>query len=194
MSGGWALLPAFALVLACAAGGGGAEAPPEGAGSGADAGAAADIPAAVASLKIPNARMPAPGLLTGGQPSREQIASLRDQGFRAFISLRPADESGAGWEEEFAESAGVEFHRIPIAGPADLTRENAGRLAALLEDAAGAPAALYCGSGNRVGALLALKAHLVDGESAGDALAFGKAAGLTRLEPAVREILGAGAE
>ena len=43
---------------------------------------------------------------------------------------------------------------------------------------------------NRVGALMALKAFKVDGATPADALAIGKAAGVTRLEPVMRKLLG----
>ncbi len=113
---------------------------------------------------------------------------------RTFINLRPVDESGTGWEEEFAGAERIDFIRIPVAGAAGVTRMNAVRLAGALEDAGPDPAIVYCGSGNRVGALLALKANLVDGKTAEDALAFGERAGLTRLAPVVRELLDLPAE
>jgi hypothetical protein len=49
---------------------------------------------------------------------------------------------------------------------------------------------VHCASGNRVGALLALRANRLEGASPEDALELGLDAGLTRLEPAVREALG----
>jgi len=51
---------------------------------------------------------------------------------------------------------------------------------------------LYCASSNRVGAMLALKAHWVDGESPEEALELGLAAGLTSLERSVRDLLDLG--
>jgi uncharacterized protein (TIGR01244 family) len=147
------------------------------------------LPDELERLKFKNARMPSPKLMTGGQLTREQMVSLSKVGYSTFISLRSADETGAGWEEEFAEAEGIEFVRIPVAGPAGITRDNAERLAEKLARAGSEPTVLYCDSGNRVGALLAMKAHLLDGESAEAALAFGKKAGLTRLEPKVRELL-----
>ena len=48
---------------------------------------------------------------------------------------------------------------------------------------------VHCSTGNRAGALMALAAH-AQGLPAADALALGKAAGLTGLEPAVRGKLG----
>ena len=47
-----------------------------------------------------------------------------------------------------------------------------------------------CGSSNRVGALFALKARLLDGKSPDEAIAIGEACGMTRLEPVVRQALG----
>ncbi len=142
------------------------------------------------AVEILNGRQPLPGLITGGQVTREQMAALGSRGYRHFINLRPTDETGTGWEEELARELGLQFVRIPVEGADGLTEDNARRLAAELERAGGEPAVLYCGSGNRVGALLALKANRLDGASAEEALALGREAGLTRLEPAVREILG----
>jgi hypothetical protein len=50
--------------------------------------------------------------------------------------------------------------------------------------------ALYCASGNRVGALLALAAARHEELPPEQALQLGLDAGLTRLEPALRERLG----
>ena len=156
--------------------------------------AAGSTPAGVAALRIRNARLPMPGLLTGGQLTADQMIALRESGYRHFISLRPADESGAGWEEEFAASEGIAFTRIAIAGATGIDRENAERLDARLAQAGSEPTVLYCGSGNRVGALIALRAHLIEGIGAEEALALGKEAGLTRLEPKVREALSLSSE
>jgi uncharacterized protein (TIGR01244 family) len=137
---------------------------------------------------LPNERMPAAGLLTGGQVTREQMTELAEMGYSTFVSLRPVSEEGAGWEEEFAASQGMTLVRIPVGSAEDLTRENARILADTLAEADG-KAVVYCKSGNRVGALLALKAHWIDEESAEEALAFGRDAGLTRMEPVVQKIL-----
>jgi len=140
------------------------------------------------ALGIPNAHEPLQGLVTAGQPTSDQLDGLVAAGYTRFISLRPATENGAGWEEE---RAGAEwaFTRIPVSGAADLTRANVEALDRILEEANGAPTVLYCGSGNRVGALLALRAYWLDGASPAEALELGRAAGLTRLEPAVVALL-----
>ncbi len=168
------LLGSVALV-ACSA----AERPPE---------QAPPTLAAAVALGVPNAREPIPGLVTAGQPTPDQLDGLVATGYTHFVSLRPATESGAGWEEE-RSGANLDFTRIPVSGATDLTRDNVEALDRVLAEAGGAPTVLYCASGNRVGALLALRAYWLDGASATDALALGRAAGLTRLEPAVMALL-----
>lgn len=142
------------------------------------------------ALEVRNARMPMTHTLTGGQPTPEQFAALEAAGIERFISLRPISEDGAGWEEERADTDGADFARIPIAGAEDLTRENVASFAALLERDGEAPTMVYCASGNRAGALFALKAAWVDGMDPEAALELGREAGLTGLDEAVQELLG----
>lgn len=129
-------------------------------------------------------------LLSAGQPTPEQLAELRARGIERFIHLRPASEEGTGWEETRARELGLVFQRIPIAGPEDLTLDNARALDAALAAAGSDDVLLACSSANRVGGLLALRAFHFRGASAEEALALGKRAGLTRAEPAVRKALG----
>lgn len=142
-----------------------------------------------AALGVPFASVPDAGLLCAGQISPEQMDALQDAGFKTFLSLRVAEERGAGWEEEHAAAKGVTFQRLPVAGADGVTSENAKALRGMLEAAEG-PTVLYCGSSNRVGALLGIAAHEIDGKSAEDALTYAKSAGLTGLEPVFRERVG----
>jgi len=189
------LLLCLFAATACGSGEGVAMSPPAASAAGEPAGenAAGGPEGAAASpleMAIPNVRMPAEGLVTGGQLTREQITDLADLGYTTFVSLRPAAEDGTGWEEEFAAEHGITFLRIPVASREDLNGANAELLAGALAESDGG-AVVYCKSGNRVGALLALKAHWVDGMDGEAALAFGREAGMTRLEPAVEQILAA---
>ncbi len=81
----------------------------------------------------------------------------------------------------------MQYVAFPVLGRDAISFETAAQLDALLEDVDG-PVLLHCGSGNRVGALLALRQSL-KGATDEEALAFGKDAGMTRLEPRVREVL-----
>ncbi len=142
------------------------------------------------AIDIPNARMPADGILTGGQPSVEQFEQAAQAGYRTVVNLRAPGEKGSWDEVAKAEELGLRYLAIPIANADGLTTENARKLAEIVDDPEALPAMVHCASGNRVGALLAMKALHVDGESAESALAFGREAGLTKLEDAVRERLG----
>ncbi|MBL8722802.1 MAG: hypothetical protein JNK49_02085 [Planctomycetes bacterium] len=141
----------------------------------------------LAALQIKNLAVPTPGLITAGQPTEAQFEALAKLGVKRYVCLRPDGEAGTGFEAEKAKALGVEFVRLPVAGADDLTADQARALAQALTGAG--PAVVACGSSNRVGALLALKAFFVDGKSADEALQFGKAAGLKALEPEVQKRL-----
>lgn len=143
-------------------------------------------------LGVRNARMPMAGVVTAGQPTQEQLEALRAGGYSRFISLRPASEEGAGWEEAHASDGSYSFDRLAISGGDDLTRENVEAFAALLEERGDEPTVLYCASSNRVGAMLALKAYWLDGASEAEALDLGREAGMTRLESRVVELMEGG--
>ena len=104
------------------------------------------------------------------------------------VNTRGHGEPGTDVEPEIVSGLGMDYLHIPMAGPGDVTLENAQRLAKALEGAEG-PAMVHCASGNRVGALFALKAFHIDGETLESALAVGRSTGLTRMEPLVRAIL-----
>ena len=140
------------------------------------------------ALGLLNEARPAPGLITSGQPTEAQFAALPAAGVATVIHLRPTTEKGTGWEEAKAKDLGLAFVRLPIDGAKDVTEANARKLAGLLASAKG-PVLLSCGSSNRCGALLALKAFHVDGKSKDEALAFGRSGGLKALEPTVAGLL-----
>ena len=140
-------------------------------------------------IPLPNARQVTPDLLTGGQPTDEQIRAAAAAGYKTVINLRPGSEMGGVDESGLVESLGMDFVSIPIGGGADLTEDNARRLDRALAHAKPGQVMIHCASGNRVGALLALRANLIQGQPASEALSFGKAAGLTSLEDAVRQRL-----
>ena len=154
--------------------------------------AAEPAPPAVAEsplIAIKNARVPLDGVLSGGQPTEEEIERVARAGFKTVVNLRTEGERGS-WDEEPAVTAlGMRYLPLPVEGADGITVENAARLAEVLADDELKPLFVHCGSGNRVGALFAMKAFHLDGEDAETALEIGRAAGLTRLEPAVVERL-----
>lgn len=140
------------------------------------------------ALGLLNEARPEPGLITSGQPTEAQFAALPAAGVATVIHLRPTTEKGTGWEEAKAKDLGLAFVRLPIDGAKDVTEANARKLADLLAGAKG-PVLLSCGSSNRCGALLALKAFHVDGLGKDEALACGRRGGLKALEPTVAALL-----
>lgn len=142
-------------------------------------------------LQLPNLKAPGEGLYSCGQPSPEQLRQLCDKGIRTVISLRAPGECEFDERAE-VEALGMAFHQIPVAGPGDITEQNARRLSQIMDDPANRPILIHCGSGNRVGALYALKAFHCDGCEPEDAVARGRSAGLSQLEPLVRQCLGQG--
>ncbi len=140
---------------------------------------------------LPNGVEPLPGVVAGGQPTREQLDEAAARGLRTVINLRTQGESDIGRRQ--VEARGMAYVALPIAGAEGLTADNAAALQLALT-AAEHPVMVHCGSGNRVGALFALRAHYFDGASAEEAMAFGREAGMTRLEGAVAKILSAAEE
>lgn len=137
---------------------------------------------------LPNGREISEGILVGGQPTPEQLADARKLGYKTVINLRTEGERGSLGRQE-TERLGLRYVAIPVAGSEGVTEENARRLARALKDAE-YPVIVHCASGNRVGAIFAMKSYYVDDIDAEKALTIGKAAGLTRLEPVVRQRLG----
>jgi uncharacterized protein (TIGR01244 family) len=142
-------------------------------------------------LPIRNARIPMQGVLSGGQPTREQIAAAAKAGFRTVINLRSEKEAGFEWEADSVAEYGMRYVLIPVPGADGLTRKNVKRVDAVLREAMeSGPVLLHCGSGNRIGAILALREHWLAGIEPETALRYGVENGLTRLEPKTRELLG----
>ncbi|MEL6348730.1 MAG: sulfur transferase domain-containing protein, partial [Myxococcota bacterium] len=138
-------------------------------------------------LGILNETHPAENLITAGQPTLEQIQAAAAAGVKTIITLRPDSELGDRDERAEVEAAGMAYVSIPISGPGDLNAANAQALAEALSD--DGTTLVHCGSSNRVGALLAVKAAVIDGQGTEDAISLGKAAGLTSMEPMVRQAL-----
>ena len=140
-------------------------------------------------LDIPNA-CTLGGLCTGGRPAPEHLAKAADLGVKVVVNLCPPAESPGYDEAAVVASLGMSYVNIPVAGAGDLTRANVALLAAALEGHGEQHRALlHCASGNRVGAMLALKAKQIDGKSTAEALDIGRAAGLKGLEPVVMQLL-----
>ena len=129
------------------------------------------------------------GITSSGQPDEAALRVFAESGYSTVIDMRGPDED-RGMENEQAtiEAMGLDYIAFPIASRAEINFDSAKKLDALLQDIDG-PVLIHCGSGNRVGAMLALR-HSLNGASDDDAVEHGRDAGLTGLEPLVKERLG----
>lgn len=127
------------------------------------------------------------GITSSGQPDEAALKVFSDSGYAAVIDLRGAGEDRGFDEQQVAEQLGLEYVSLPITEREAINFENATKLDQLLMQY-DEPVLIHCGSGNRVGALLALRASL-NGADDEAALATGREAGLTSLEAVVSERL-----
>ena len=135
-----------------------------------------------------NPQTPVLGVMTGGQPSEDDLIKLHEQGYGTVINLRLPGEFDAYDEAKLVEDLGMTYISLPIEVSGGLTKANAATLDQLVSEADG-PSLVHCGSGDRVGALYAINAFHKSGLPLEDAIAVGKTAGLNRLEGAVRAAL-----
>lgn len=138
---------------------------------------------------IPNLLTPEPGYLSGGQPGSEELDAAADAGVGYIINLRPTSEDPGFDEPGKLREQGIAYAVLGIAGPEDLSADNARKLDRLLAEHPDTTTLVHCGSGNRVGALMALRAAWVQDKSREEALEIGRQWGLTKLEGVVSQLL-----
>lgn len=123
-----------------------------------------------------------------GQPDQKTLEEFDAAGYAAVIDLRGPDEDrGLPDERAAVEGLGMSYIPLPIVGAADISYENANELDRLLAQF-DKPVLVHCGSGNRAGALLALRAKL-NGADNDTALEAGRDTGLKGLEEVVKQRL-----
>lgn len=138
---------------------------------------------------LPNVSFHESDRVASGRLKPDDIAVLARAGIRNVIDLSDDSETPDFDEASAVRAAGMDYDNLPIHGADDLSEDNVRRFDALVAAAGNRPTLIHCASSNRVGALMALRAANLQGASAEIALETGKAWGLTKLEPAVRERL-----
>lgn len=151
--------------------------------------APATITPAAMIPNLPKLHQPSAKLWVSGQPSAEQFAEAQRAGVQRIINLRPASEDPSRDEAAELAALSLPYTVLPIASAADLTRANVEALDRLLAESAEQTTLLHCASGNRVGAMMSLRAAWLQGADPEAALAVGRAHGLTAMEPVVRQLL-----
>ncbi len=150
---------------------------------------AAAAPEEAALAGLPHVAFPAPNRVASGRLQASDIPALKRAGIRQVIDLSLDSETPDFGEAAAVQAAGIGYHNLPIRGADDLTRDQVMQFDRLLREAGEQPTLVHCASGNRVGAMIALRAALLGGQSTDAAVAEGHRWGLKGLEPAVRERL-----
>lgn len=113
---------------------------------------------------------------TGGQPTAEQIASLKREGFHTIVNLREPSEYDAAAEEAAAAKQGLAYVNIPVNRTAPRPEQAEAFLKAM--NTARSPVFIHCGTANRVGAFWMIRRVLVDRWDLEDAEREAKLVGL----------------
>ncbi|MDJ0387629.1 protein tyrosine phosphatase family protein [Roseomonas sp. E05] len=120
-----------------------------------------------------------------GQPTREELERLRQEGFRAVVNLRTAGEQNQPLspeaEGEVARAAGLDYAHIPVA-PTGPQSEQVEAFRETLPALPG-PVLVHCASGKRSGVFAVLHAAREQGLSGEDALAKARALGFDWQSP-----------
>jgi uncharacterized protein (TIGR01244 family) len=97
----------------------------------------------------------------GGQPTREQLSTLKAEGVRGIVNLREPEEHNIEEEATVAKDLGLHYISIPVrtAAPRD---EQVKTFLEVTNDPEMFPLFIQCASGNRVGAFWMIRV-LVDG-------------------------------
>lgn len=156
--------------------------------------AAAATPAQKALEHLPDARFPAVHRVVSGCLLARDMPLLTRGQVCEVINLRQAGETPDFVEGAAVAAAGIAYCHLPIGGAADLTRANVEKFDQLLRAAGDQLTLVHCASGNRVGAMVALRAGWIEGKSTSEAIAEGQRWGLKGLAPEVRARLKQDAE
>lgn len=145
----------------------------------AESGAMPRVHVDVATVAAAGEVSPVDGITSAGQPDEAAFRVFADSGYVAVIDMRgPEEDRGISDERALIEGLGMDYVELPITDRKQINVETAAELDRLLEGFDG-PVLIHCKSGNRVGAVLALR-HSLAGASDDEALAFGATAGLTK--------------
>jgi protein tyrosine phosphatase (PTP) superfamily phosphohydrolase (DUF442 family) len=112
------------------------------------------------------------------QPDRAGFEAAREAGVEIVINMRAPSETD--WDEEATvEDLGMTYYNVPVTGPA-FEQAEFERIEAIIAAHPDDEVLIHCGSSNRVGGWLAT--HLVTRHemSEEDAMAVGRAAGITK--------------
>lgn len=123
-----------------------------------------------------------------GALNEEKVAALAKAGVELVINLQSEDELSFN-ESAAVERAGMSYEHLPINGAEELKQLKILAFDNILRQYHGKKMAIHCGSGNRVGAAIALRAGWLRGRKMDTAMERGRSHGLTKLEQEVHNRL-----
>ena len=123
-----------------------------------------------------------------GALDEEKVAALAAAGVEVVLNLQPDDELSFD-EKAAVERAGMHYEQLPISGAADLKQLKILAFDNILRQHHGKKIAMHCGSGNRAGAAIALRAGWLRGRKMDTAMERGRSHGLTKLAEEVHNRL-----
>lgn len=128
-------------------------------------------------------------MLIGGQPTREALMKLADEGYTTVITARGDGE--ISWDEKaFVDSLGMRYVSIPMPGPDyAITDQHIEEFDEVIRTSDG-PILFHCGSGNRAAGLWGVWLAEKKGLSPAAALELAEKAGMTRVRPVAERRLG----
>ena len=118
----------------------------------------------------------------------EKVTALAAAGVELVLNLQPDDELSFD-ERAAVERAGMHYEQLPISGTQDLKQLKILAFDKILRQYHGKKIAMHCGSGNRVGAAMALRAGWLRGRKMDTAMERGRSHGLTKLAEEVHNRL-----
>ena len=118
----------------------------------------------------------------------EKVVALAAAGVELVINLQPDDELSFD-ERAAVERAGMHYEQLPISDTQDLKQLKILAFDNILRQYYGKKTAMHCGSGNRVGAAMALRAGWLRGRKMDTAMERGRSHGLTKLAEEVHNRL-----
>jgi protein tyrosine phosphatase (PTP) superfamily phosphohydrolase (DUF442 family) len=102
---------------------------------------------------VANACQILPNVITGGQPSAQQLRALKEAGGGIVLDLRDPMEARSVDEPALVQELGMEYVNIPVRA-GSLDDATLDRILAVLRGAGSRTIFFHCGSGNRVGGAL----------------------------------------
>jgi protein tyrosine phosphatase (PTP) superfamily phosphohydrolase (DUF442 family) len=106
-----------------------------------------------ALLGVVNACQVSPRVVTGGQPTAEDLERFRAAGGSSVLDLRDPMEPRPLDEPAVAAELGLEYVNIPVSS-GSLTDQTLERVLDVLRSAGNSTIFVHCGSGSRVGGAL----------------------------------------